>query len=138
MGSCLNEDDGTVHNHFCQVHQGCKNLLLLGAPVAITIKQREPPSGDPFIFPTVGVYDKNNQIIHGNSVTTEQERTLETVTVFFRLLIGLTAYLLVCKRASPSVVAIELALWTGVSRANDNSNEDVRVREAEMVDFVPP
>ena len=39
MGACVDEEGGnaTVPSHFCEVHAGCKNLLLFGAPAAMAL-----------------------------------------------------------------------------------------------------
>ncbi|KAL7535028.1 hypothetical protein ACHAXR_006219 [Thalassiosira sp. AJA248-18] len=126
MGTCMNEeeqvDDGALPNHFCQVHEGCKNILLLGAPSAITVKKRQSSSGDPFVFTNIGVYDKNSAVAM-STVTSEQQRTLETVCILFGLMIGLTGYLLVFKRSETSA-AIEMALSGGI-RTNEGETVDL-------------
>ena len=108
MGTCISEDEGEGdQNHFCHVHYGCQNILLLGASQDSIILERNrhhytqatnPSSieeGDPFTFTDVGVYKGSSNI------SSDQQRMLGTVCTLFGLMIGLTAYLLIHKRKPP-------------------------------------
>mmetsp|Transcript_8934 Transcript_8934/g.14448 ORF Transcript_8934/g.14448 Transcript_8934/m.14448 type:complete len:167 (+) Transcript_8934:2-502(+) len=121
MGTCANEEeDGAITstastNHFCQVHAGCKNVLLFGAPSASYDKKRQPSSAD-----------------QGEQ---QERRSIVTVCIFFGLMIGLTSYLLIWNRAASSV-ALEVVRRSTNVRMGDCSSEDDFAQVGEMVDFV--
>jgi len=122
MGTCMEgeqeggdgADNGMAKGHFCQVHAGCKNILLLGAPSDgggdMTRKSSSSSGEQDLIFTSVGAYGKDDHRIDGssNSVTNDQERMLATVCILFGLIIGLTVYMLVFKRERVAIVGMSL------------------------------
>ena len=140
MGTCMNEEawnatalTSTTQSHFCQVHTGCKSILLLGAQGSSTATSKTRSHsyyGDSLIFTNVGVYDKkNNNIATTSSISSEQEeRSIVTVFILFGLIIGASVYLLVFKRNDPIIPLRNIGM--------DTSNNDPGQQQEEMVDFV--
>ena len=76
MGTCMAADETTA---FCQVHSGCKNLLLIGSS-----KNRDAFSTD------------YNSSVHLNDEN--PQHAVVTILVFFGFTIGLASYMLICNR----------------------------------------
>lgn len=122
MGTCANEEqeDGAITstastNHFCQVHAGCKNVLLFGAPSASSDKKRQPSSAD-----------------HGEQ---QERRSIVTVCILFGLMIGLTSYLLIWNRVASSAALEVVRRNTNIGMGDCLSDDDF-AQVGEIVDFV--
>ena len=98
MGTCIHEqnddaeeEETTRQGHFCLVHSGCENILLIGAvPSSLEANRKHynqalASKEDGF---SVDIY----------SITDDQQRMLIVACTFLGVMIGLTAYLLVYKR----------------------------------------
>ena len=132
LGTCMNEEadgDETKPNHYCKVHAGCKNILLVGTT---SRTKKEHIVHDPL----VGFHDANNESSTSN-VTTEEKRTIEGVAIFFGLIIAFSAYLLIYKR-SETLVPFEspAAIGRALRDRIDNVRSYRRAKNEEMVDFV--
>ena len=130
MGSCAHEGGGnetTAQGHFCQAHMGCKNILVLGSPLAAHATH---------IFTDFGTYDEDDQTTSNSSAASAQRLTLGTVFVSFGMIIGLTIYLLVYKREYAPLKAINIP---SRNRTQFNNSDDARSSPPhieESVEFV--
>ncbi|KAL3794657.1 hypothetical protein HJC23_010085 [Cyclotella cryptica] len=91
MGKCVDEDETLMvqKNQFCAVHSDCKNLLLFGSSTLQSSKKRAPLSGG------TSHYEDGN--LRFDNRSTEQHIVI-TIALFFAIMIGLAAHLLICKR----------------------------------------
>ena len=130
MGTCIHENDegvghrASIQNHFCNVHEGCQNILLLGAPPMSTLENNrqkyqyhkggEGSAKDEDILID---YDEMiaNSINNSNgssSITNDQERMLGTVFALLGIMVCISVYLLVHQR-KPSENNVQLEMTTG-------------------------
>lgn len=130
MGTCIHEqndddeeEETTRQSHFCLVHSGCENILLIGAaPSSLEANRKhynQALTSEEDAF-SVDIYNGNGNSSSNGSITDDQQRMLSVACTFLGVMIGLTAYLLVYKRKPP-----QLEMMTGG-----------RSDEEEMIDFV--
>jgi len=131
MGTCIHENDegvghrASIQNHFCNVHEGCQNILLLGAPPMSTLEKNrqkyqyhkggqgsaEEEEEDDILIN----YDEmivNGIKGNGSSITNDQERMLGTVLALLGIMVCISVYLLVHQR-KPSENTVQLEMTTG-------------------------
>jgi len=131
MGTCIHENEGvghraSIHNHFCNVHEGCQNILLLGAPPMSTFEQNRQKyqyhkGGQSSAAEDEDIlidYDEmiansiNGSNSNGSSITNDQERMLGTVFALLGIMVCISAYLLIHQR-KPSENTVQLEMTTG-------------------------
>ena len=131
MGTCIHENDegvghrASIHNHFCNVHEGCQNVLLLGAPpMSILEKNRQKyqyhKGGQSSAEDEEILINYNDGMIangingsnESSSITNDQERMLGTVFALLGIMVCISVYLLVHQR-KPSENTTQLEMTSG-------------------------
>ena len=131
MGTCIHENDeqvghrASIQNHFCNVHEGCQNILLLGAPISTLEKNRQKyqhhkgggqssvaEDEDILINYDGMIANTINNGSNGSSITNDQERMLGTVFALLGIMVCISVYLLVHQR-KPSENTVQLEMTTG-------------------------
>ena len=157
IGTCSNDFDESSHNgdgavdtdtllssassiqqqtnHFCNVHAGCKNLLLFGSHSNPNINKKHPSSGKGTSLPhnnlglaDIGVSNENSEFDQDTNI--DDETRFVFIFIMFVLIMGVTIYLLVFTRVTDSVTK-KIAK---MNRLKDDLDENDPRQE--MVDFV--
>jgi len=127
MGTCIHENESVGHrasiqNHFCNVHEGCQNILLLGAPMSTLEKNRQKyqylnggqssAEDEEILIDYSGMIANSISGSNGNSITNDQERMLGTVFALLGIMVCISVFLLVHQR-KPSENTVQLEMTTG-------------------------
>lgn len=144
IGTCSYDEEGensysTSNRHFCNVHKGCKNLLLFGGhsnPSHSKIKKKPSSSSlsgkgnSPIYLGVTSTRDGTDKELDEDA---NQWRYLITYFFLFGILIGITTYLLVFNRHASSVT-FDIAN-TLREESNSMDDYDYEIRQ-EMTEFV--
>jgi len=130
MGTCIHENDkgvghrASIQNHFCNVHEGCQNILLLGAPPLSTLEknrqkyqyhkggQKSAAIDEDILIDYDGMIANSINGSNGSSITNDQERMLGTVFALLGIMVVISVYLLVHQR-KPLEKAAQLEMTSG-------------------------
>jgi len=144
IGTCSYDEEGengysTYNRHFCNVHKGCKNLLLFGGhsnPSHSKIKKKPSSSSlsgkgnSPIYLGVTSTKDDNDNEEDGDG---NEWRYLITYFFLFGIMIGITTYLLVFNRHASSVT-FDIAN-TLREEGSSMDGYDYEIRQ-EMTEFV--